>query len=269
MEDDEDNSEERTIRGRDRFILCRGQQVVASHAEMRVDVHRTLWRVVKRIALFPLAPLLLSLTLSGSAFAQDAKASYAILIDNTGSLRSQFSVVLMIGRSLVELTHQRASISLFHFKSEGDGRDRLAVVTSGTGWTQDKTLLHHYINSLYVVPGQTTLMDAINSIAQQLNARTGPDKDAEKIIFIVSDGEDRVSKTKEKQLIKTLKESGIKVYAVGLVDELRPDGFPIRSQKGSATAFLKKITKETGGRVVFPTPKQTDIDALLRELIAR
>jgi hypothetical protein len=33
-----------------------------------------------------------------------------------------------------------------------------------------------------------------------------------------------------------------------------------------AVAFLEKITKETGGRAVFPKSKKTDVDKLLGEL---
>ena len=225
--------------------------------------------MLRRIASFSLSLVLLSFALWCPTFAQNEKASYGVLIDNTGSMRSQFPGVVMISKALVEMTHQRASISLFNFKSEGAAWDRVAVITSGTAWTQDKTLLYDYINSLYIVPGATTLKDAINTIAGQLNARTGPDKDEDKAIFVVSDGEDRVSKTKERELIKTLKESGIKVYAIGLVEELDPPGLVRRGQREPASAFLKKITKETGGRVIFPKRGQNDIDALLRELIAR
>ncbi|MBA2526734.1 MAG: hypothetical protein H0V18_13275 [Pyrinomonadaceae bacterium] len=56
-------------------------------------------------------------------------------------------------------------------------------------------------------------MDAIYSIAEILNAKVNLDKDtfAGKAIILLTDGEDRVSKIKEKQLIQALKESGIKV----------------------------------------------------------
>lgn len=41
-----------------------------------------------------------------------------------------------------------------------------------------------------------------------------------KVLILITDGEDRESKIKEKQLIAELKQNQIKVYAVGLVQEL-------------------------------------------------
>ncbi len=74
-------------------------------------------------------------------------------------------------------------------------------------------ILDSYIDNLAIEAGQTTLMDAIYSIAEILNAKVNLDKDtfAGKAIILLTDGEDRVSKIKEKQLIQALKESGIKV----------------------------------------------------------
>jgi Mg-chelatase subunit ChlD len=206
------------------------------------------------------AAILLTIVVCNPSLAQDEKLSYGILIDNTGSLRTQLSDVLDIAKGFVDANYQRASISLFNFKSEGDRRNPVAVVTSGTGWTQDHGLLVDYLENLYIIPGQTTLKDAINAIAQELNARGEADKDVHKRIVLISDGEDRVSKIKEKPLIKLLVESGIKVYAIGLTRELKDDG--------DAKSFLKKITTETGGRVIFPKWPIV-ADKLVRELLAK
>jgi len=112
-------------------------------------------------------------------------------------------------------------------------------------------------------------MDAINSVAEQVSTKANLDKDTfgDKIIFLITDGEDTASTIKEKQLIKTLKESGIKVYAVGLIKELNnyEETLFHRSKRERAIGFLEKITKETGGRAVFPKSKK-DVSSLLNEL---
>lgn len=161
----------------------------------------------------PLA-LFLPLLLSDSAIAQnDKKVAYAILVDKTGSLRSQFTQVKMLGKGVVKHIHQNGSISLFNFMTQSTKSDPLALVKSGVEWSQDKNILDSYIDNLAIEAGQTTLMDAIYSIAEILNAKVSLDKDtfAGKAIILLTDGEDRVSKIKEKQLIQALKESGIKV----------------------------------------------------------
>jgi hypothetical protein len=226
----------------------------------------------RKIACNFLLTLMLTLLFFYTAIAQtEKKVAYAILIDNTGSLRSQFPEVLMISKGIVERLHQRGPISVFNFTAQRDG-NHLAIITPGTKWSQDEYLLEKYIDGLFIVPGRTTLMDAINSIAEQLGAKGQLHNDAfgDKIIFLITDGENRVSNIKEKQLIKTLQESGIKVFAVGLVEELDKESRLIgEAPKHKAVDFLKKITKETGGRVVFPKSKKSDISSLLDELFVK
>ena len=215
--------------------------------------------------------LLLISVFNSSGFAQgDKKTAYAVLLDNTGSLRPQFVQVEAFGKGVVHRTCQRGPISLFNFRSEGIGPGSRALVTLGVEWSQDEKVLDKYIDDIYVQGGQTTLLDAIYSMAERLNAKVDMDKNsfAGKIIVIVTDGEDRVSKINEQQLIKMLRESGITVYAVGLVGDLESAGGIIRkSPRDRAVDFLKNLTKETGGGVIFPKGGQPDIDALLGQLL--
>jgi hypothetical protein len=199
------------------------------------------------------------------------REAYAILIDNTGSMRSQFGLVSELSKQIVEQTHQRGPISLYAFKTQGRMSNAVAVVSSGFGWSQDKTVLENYIDSLFVVPGRTAVRDGIRAMAEQLNARAAATKEPlAKVIVLITDGEDRVSTISEKELIKTLKENSIKVYAIGLTSELENQGGLIR--KGSrdrAVNFLEKVTKETGGRAVFHKSKTVDVEALVNELFAK
>jgi von Willebrand factor type A domain len=231
--------------------------------------------MLKRISIYLLSALLLALGLSNSAFAQaDKKVAHGLLVDNTGSLRTQFVQVVLLSKEIVKQIHKQGPISLFNFQTHGDKKkgNQVALITPGTEWSEDKNLLDNYIDSLSVVPGQTSLMDAINLMAYQLNAKVNHEKDAfaDKVIFLITDGEERISKITEKELISSLKESGIKVYAVGLINELDAEGGLVRkSQRAKAEAFLKRVTKETGGRVVFPKSKRIEIGKVLNELFAK
>lgn len=232
--------------------------------------------MLKRTTFSFLSALLLTLTLFNPASAQsDKRKAYAVLIDNTGSLRTQFSDVLMLGKGIVGEIHAQGPVSLFNFETPGDEgvqKGRGAMIASGVEWSQNKTQLDNYLDGLRVVGGQTALLDAVSSIAEQLNAKVNSDPGAfgEKIIFLITDGEERVSKIKQKELIKTLKESGIKVYAVGLVKELEKEGNMVRkSGRKKAEELLGKIAQETGGRAVFSKSKRNDTSALLNELFAK
>jgi hypothetical protein len=199
------------------------------------------------------------------------REAYAILIDNTGSVRSQFGLVSELSKRIVEQTHQRGPISLYAFKTQGRMSEAVAVVSSGFGWSQDKTVLENHIDSLFVVPGQTAVRDGIRAMAEQLNARAAAAKEPlARVIVLITDGEDRVSKIGEKELIKTLKENSIKVYAIGLTSELENQGGLIgKGSRDRAKGFLEKLTKETGGRVVFHKSKKVDVEALASQLFAK
>ncbi len=184
---------------------------------------------MKIILRFSFKFLLLTLILPVLTFAQsEKKAAYSILLDNTGTLRPQFGNVQILGKAIVQSASQHGVISLFNFETSNDSKKPFAVVASGTGWSQDKNALGKYIDGVTIVGGQTTLFDAIRSIAKATETKANSEKLAEKIIVLVTDGEDRASEVTEKQLIKELKENGVKIYAIGLIQEL-----------DSSTGFLR------------------------------
>ena len=214
--------------------------------------------------------VLLTLALSTTAFSQsEKKTAYGVLIDNSGSLRSQFPLVIGLAKGIVDRAHTRGPVSLFPFNSVSKNYKEGLIAVVGIDWSQDKALLDKYLDSIFVVPGQTTLSDGLAFVATHLDARIKADKEAygEKIIFLISDGEERVSHLTQEDLIKKLKAAGIKVYAIGLVQEL--DDVGGRPTKGKAVSFLERVTRETGGRAVIPKSKKFDVEAVLNELFVQ
>jgi len=185
------------------------------------------------------------------------KLEYGILIDNTGSMRSQFGVVNILAKALVHQVHDHGPVSIFSFDSEGVGRGSRAVPAARIEHTQDEDLLNRTIDGLYVQGGQTTLLDAIEFMDERLRAQVGA---SDRIIILITDGEDRVSTEKQKDLVSKLKDHKASVYAIGLVRELE-DG-----KRAKPIKLLTSLTKETGGRVVFPKGDRIEIQNLLTEL---
>jgi len=207
---------------------------------------------------------------AGSISAQtEEKIAYGILLDNTGSLRTQFANVKNVGKTIVQEVILKGSIALFNFAS-GNGKDKVAEIKLNEGWSRDEKSLWKNIDELEVVGGQTTLNDAILLIAKVVNSKTEREKDkfSSGVLILITDGEERASNTKQKELIKYLKEKKIKVYAVGLIEELSSEsGLMLISPQAEAKDFLKKVTKETGGKVVFPKIKQK-IEEVIKDLFA-
>src|SRR5437867_3868216 len=115
-----------------------------------------------RICAYHRLALLLALIFCNSAVSQSQqKTAYGILIDNTGSLRTQFSQAKALGKEAVERALPHGSISIFNFMTQKSKRGSLAVVTSSIEWSEDKSALENSIGRLWIVPGQTSLLDAV------------------------------------------------------------------------------------------------------------
>jgi len=204
-----------------------------------------------------LPTVLLLLSLSAVCGAQEkSKIVYGILLDDTGSMRSQFEMVEEIGKGVVHQVHDHGPVSLFDFASQGVGRASRAVPTPRIEATQDEQLLNRTINNLYVQGGQTTLLDAVEFIGDSLDQES---PDTNKVIILITDGEERSGRINQKELIQKLNEHKTSVFAIGLVQQLD-------KSRSKAVDLLKLITKETGGRVVFPKSDRPELQSLLAEL---
>jgi len=199
--------------------------------------------------------LILATSIIGTA-QENKKLEYAILIDSTGSMRSQFPEVLRLGTAVVHQVREHGPVSIFNFRSEF-GRTPRAIPTLRIERSQDENALDRTIDGLYVEGGQTTLLDAVDAMAESLNQ---PPAATAKVIIMITDGEDRVSEKTQKEVIAKLNETRISVYAIGLVEQLEG------SKRGKASDFLKSLTKQTGGRVVFAKSDNLDAQNLLTEL---
>ena len=209
--------------------------------------------------------VLLSLSACTAGVAQDKKKiAYGVLLDNTGSMRSQFDTVKEVGKSIARQTHEHGPVSLFIFESGGVGPGVKAIPGVRVESSQDENQLIQAIDRLYVQPGQTTLLDAIEFMTERLNQSSGG---ADKVLVLVTDGDERSSEVRQKTLIQKLKDLKIRVFAVGLIQDLDSErGFIRPSQRSKATDLLKLLAKETGGRAVFPKAKRPNLPELLTEL---
>jgi hypothetical protein len=254
--------------------------------------------MVKSLAIVILAIFVLGI-ISHSVDAQTEKPkAYGVLIDNTRSLEKRFDQVKLFSKRVVDQVNTRGPVQLFSFKwtrdaasfvvpnnverYEGGNYDR-AIATRGVDWTQDASVLTRYIQELDLVKGQTDLFGAIRSVAESLNDDQATSKHAtsEKVIVLITDGDHRMEmigtlqptetdderRKRDSKLRKYLKDSGIKVYAIGITGDLDTGSIMGSSPRLRAENYLSKVTKETGGKVVFSRSKQAEIDKLVSELL--
>jgi len=188
---------------------------------------------------------------------ENKKLEYGMLVDTTGSMRSQFDLARGLAKAVVHQVHEHGPVSIFSFDSEGIGPGTRAVPAARIENAQNEDLLNRTIDGLYVQGGQTTLLDAIEFMAEHLRAHPSA---TDRIIVLITDGEDRVSAESQKEVIRKLNGDRTSVYAIGLTRDLEG------RKRSKAVDLLKSITKESGGRVVFPKSDRIEINELLAEL---
>ena len=175
--------------------------------------------------------------------------NYSLVLDNSGSLRSQLEKVIEAGKIIVDTNRKDDETSIIRFVS----RDKITVEQPFTANKQD---LDDTLDNLYIEGGQTAIIDAVYLAVQQVTdyekSLSAADR-KRRAIILVTDGEDRDSYYNEAQLFELLKESDVQIYVVGFIGELSKEGgFISKSPQSKAKAFLERMATDTGGKAYFP-----------------
>lgn len=164
---------------------------------------------------------------------QNAKMSYGIVVDNSGSFRLILEKVVQIVKDIIKENNEDDETFLVRFISS----EKIKVVQD---FTVNKDEISDAADSLYVEGGQTAILDAVMFSAEYLVENAMKDSGRRKILIIISDGDDRQNAAKTDEVLKYLKENNIRVFAFGIAEEK------------VSTKILDKLTKETGGKTFVP-----------------
>ena len=179
----------------------------------------------------------------------EVPTNYALVIDNSGSLRSQLEKVIEAGKILVTANKAEDETSIIRFVS----RDKITIEQP---FTSSKVDLNDALDNLFTEGGQTAIIDAVYLAAEKVaeyEKTRGKDDRKRRALVIVSDGEDRDSYYNEAQLFELLRELDVQIYTIGFVNDLSKEaGFIAKSAQGKAKAFLQRMATETGGKAYFP-----------------
>ncbi len=179
----------------------------------------------------------------------EVPTNYSLVIDNSGSLRSQLEKVIEASKIILDTNRPLDQTSVIRFISS-------QKITVEQPFTANKDDLYYALDNLYIEGGQTAIRDAVFLAAQQVDdhQRKGGDDRTRRAIILVTDGEDRDSYYSEQQLFELLRESDVQIYAIGFINELRAEGgFIRRSEQSRAKTFLERLVAETGGKAYFPS----------------
>jgi Ca-activated chloride channel homolog len=166
---------------------------------------------------------------------------YGLMIDNSGSMRSQFEEVVRTGITIVNSNEADDETFLIRF-IDSDKIENVQELTT------DKAKLIAGLDSLYVEIGQTALIDAIYLGADYLLKQKADDRNVRrKALLLITDGEERISFYKKEDLFRLLGSSGIQVYIIALTNALED------KKREKAISFVSQLASETGGKAFFPS----------------
>lgn len=179
----------------------------------------------------------------------EVPTNYSLVIDNSGSLRSQLDKVIEAGKIMVNANRADDETSIIRFVDS-------TKIEVKQDFTSNKEDIFYALDNLYIEGGQTAIIDAIYLAAQSVEdykKSNAANERKRRALIIVSDGEDRNSFYNETQLFQLLREADVQIYTIGFINELDTDGSLIRkSPQKKAKAFLERLAQETGGKSYFP-----------------
>lgn len=184
---------------------------------------------------------------------EDEKASaqtlkYGVVIDNSGTFRFALEKAVRLLAAVVRE------------QNEGD-EGFLLTYTDPEGiflkvkFTSDIEELADSIENIYVEAGRTAVWDALYAAADQFEKITPDEPVSERrLIFLVTDGDQKGSSLKPDLVLKRLKERGVTVHVVGL------------AERKVDLKTVGRISDNTGGRKFVPVTAD-DLKAAAAELI--
>jgi len=192
----------------------------------------------------------------------EVPTNYALVIDNSGSLRQQLDKVIEAGKILINTNKPDDEAMVIRFV----GRDKISIEQE---FTPNKTDLNDALDNLFIEGGQTAIIDAVYLAVENIEEYEKSKKIEDRkrrALILVSDGEDRNSFYNEKQLFELLRESEVQIYVIGFVEELsKESGFIGKSPQSKSKAFLERLATDSGGKAYFPASASA-LPALAKEI---
>jgi Ca-activated chloride channel homolog len=176
----------------------------------------------------------------------DAPVNLGIVFDVSGSMKGKLDRARDALKAFIDTSHSDDDFFLVGFNQRAN---LLAEFTDGDSLTNKLTLVDP--------KGQTALYDAaylgIEKVKQGRHIRNA--------MLLISDGQDNSSRYTYGELRKLLKEAGVQIYCIGIVEMGGASGGTLDMQ---GQAILEEIAQTTGGKAFFPRSAAELEDATTR-----
>lgn len=164
---------------------------------------------------------------------EDIPVSVGILVDNSASMRVKRQGVNAAALKFVRSSNPRDEVFIVNFNDDAhldtDFTDKIGLLEEGLERIDSR--------------GGTAFYDALHLALGHLTQKASWDK---KVLLLITDGEDNLSRISLPQLVQSIQRSGVMVYTVGLLGGEGP-----RSRQRAESA-LDNIAKSSGGSTYYP-----------------
>lgn len=166
--------------------------------------------------------------------------AFGLLVDSSGSMRSDINNVVTFGKLVVNGTGANAAGFVVSFIAS----DNIKVLQDTT---TDRRAMHAALEEIFIMGGQTAINDAIYLGAERL----GQFKKVEKMprrysVVVVTDGEDRQSWYKDEEVYRKVREAGVRLFVIGLVQKDYQTTTPEKAKR-----YMRRLASESGGSAYF------------------
>ena len=177
---------------------------------------------------------------------EDVEISLGLIIDNSGSMRDKRKQVAVAAMDLVKDSNPRDEVFIVNFNDEA---------FLDADFTSDSSKMEQALTKIDS-RGGTAMRDAIRMSIDHLKAGAKRDK---KVLLVVTDGNDNASIVNLENLVKEAQNSGVLLYAIGLLTEEE------RSEAKKAKRSLDSLTEATGGEAFYPKDL-ADVDRIAHQV---
>jgi Ca-activated chloride channel family protein len=179
--------------------------------------------------------------------------SFGVVIDTSGSMRSKIQTITDASRSLIKQKRPDDEGFVVQFKAEPE------IVQP---FTKEEGDLASALEQLHT-SGPTALLDAIIH-SSEYAFKNG--KQRRKAIIVISDGLDKNSAVKEKEVIEAIKENEVQLYMIGFIEKDEQPASPFyKSPSQKARELLERLAIDSGGRAFFPS-ELSEIPAIAAQI---
>jgi VWFA-related protein len=187
-----------------------------------------------------------------------APITYGLVVDRSGSMRSKLNEIIQAGQAIVAANQTEDETFLVSFIS----KDK---ITTDVPITKNKREVILALDDLYPMGGLSALIDAIYFSAEYaVENKKCESNDCRRTLILISDGEDRDSSHKEKDLLSYLKENNIRVLIIGVDEYIKRSTREEPSKK--AASLLKRLANVTNGKAFFPKDTK-ELNSSIQELL--